>query len=68
MMQVITEPQYGDGNIVEVMMVGSKENPEISVRDVPLDKLYPTVGVLGDDNHMVEEEARFAERLQHAMR
>lgn len=69
MFQVITEPQYGDGNIVEAMMVGSKEDPRINIRDVPMEALYPTTGVLGEDNHLVEEEARFVEHLQqHGLR
>lgn len=69
MVQVLTEAQYGDGNIVEALMVGSRQNPEISVREVPMERLYPAVGVTGDDNHLAEEEARFVERLQqHGMR
>ncbi|KAL1882810.1 hypothetical protein Daus18300_000448 [Diaporthe australafricana] len=64
MMQVLTEPQYGDGNIVETMMVGSKADPKISVREVPMEALYPTAGVLGEDNHLVEEEEKFVKQLQ----
>ncbi|KAK7743184.1 hypothetical protein SLS53_004269 [Cytospora paraplurivora] len=69
MIQILTEPQYGDGNVVEVMMVGSKQDPKISVRDVPLEILYPSSGVVGQDNHVVEEEAKFVKRLQqHGLR
>lgn len=69
MMQILTEPQYGDGNIVEVMMVGSKQDPKISIRDVPLEILYPLTGVVGQDNHVVEEEAKFVKHLQqHGLR
>ncbi|KAK2613416.1 hypothetical protein N8I77_000333 [Diaporthe amygdali] len=69
MMRVLTEPEFGDGNIVEAMMVGSKENPKINVREVPMEALYPTTGALGEDNHLVEEEEKFVKRLQeHGMR
>lgn len=69
MMRVLTEPQFGDGNIVEAMMVGSKENPTVNVREVPMEALYPTIGPLGEDNHLVEEEEKFVKRLQeHGMR
>lgn len=69
MMQVLTEPQYGDGNIVEAMMVGSKADPKVNVREVPMEGLYPTAGVLGEDNHLVEEEEKFVKQLQkHGMR
>lgn len=69
MMRVLTEPHFRDGNIVEVMMVGSKEDPKINIREVPMEALYPTVGVLGEDNHLVEEEENFVKRLQvHGMR
>lgn len=68
-MRVLTEPQFGDGNIVEAMMVGSKENPKVNVREVPMEALYPTIGALGEDNHLVEEENNFVKRLQeHGMR
>ncbi|KAJ0117851.1 hypothetical protein J7T55_014301 [Diaporthe amygdali] len=56
MMRVLTEPEFGDGNIVEAMMIGSKENPKINAREVPMEALYPTTGALGEDNHLVEEE------------
>lgn len=69
MMRVLTEPQFGDGNIVEAMMVGSKESPKINVREVPMEALYPTIAALGEDNHLVEEEENFVKRLQeHGMR
>jgi len=41
-MRVIQEPQYGKGDIIEINKIGSHANPEISVRDVPMEALYPT--------------------------
>lgn len=69
MMRVLTEPQFGDGNIVETMMVGTKEDPRINVREVPMEALYPTAGPVGEDNHLLEEEQKFVRHLQeHGMR
>lgn len=72
MMQVITEPQYGDGNIIEVMMVGSHQDPKVNVRDVPLELLYPSaqsssIEMVGA--HLGEAETKFLEHLkEHGMR
>ncbi|KAJ4127602.1 hypothetical protein NW765_016081 [Fusarium oxysporum] len=43
---VFQEPQYGDGNIVEIMMIGSKEEQSVHVHEVGLEALYHTVGAL----------------------
>ncbi|KAH8820253.1 hypothetical protein F5884DRAFT_744613 [Xylogone sp. PMI_703] len=64
MMSILTEPQYGDGNIVETMLVGTKENPSVNVREVPLEALYPTVGPVGQDNHLLEEEEKLGKQLE----
>ncbi|OIW24427.1 hypothetical protein CONLIGDRAFT_685406 [Coniochaeta ligniaria NRRL 30616] len=64
MLSVLTEPKYGDGNIVETMLVGTKENPSVNVREVPLEALYPTVGPVGQDNHLLEEEVKFTKHLR----
>ncbi|KAI0170001.1 NAD(P)-binding protein [Hypoxylon sp. FL1284] len=67
MLRIVTEPQYGDGNIVEAMAVGTKENPSESIREVPLEALYPTVPV-GEETHLLEEEEKSVKRLQeHGM-
>lgn len=63
MMRVLQEPQYGDGNIVETLLVGRKESATVNVREVPLEALYPTVGPVGEDNHLLEEEQKFAKQL-----
>ncbi|KAF4973792.1 hypothetical protein FSARC_21 [Fusarium sarcochroum] len=63
-MDVLTKSKYGDGNIVQVMRVGTKEEPDISVREVPLERLYPTGGPVGPENHLLEEEEKFIEQLK----
>ncbi|KAH6989378.1 hypothetical protein BKA56DRAFT_727859 [Ilyonectria sp. MPI-CAGE-AT-0026] len=64
MMRVLSEPQYGDGNIIETLLVGTKDNSSINVREVPLEALYPTVGPVGQDNHLLEEEEKLTKQLQ----
>lgn len=64
MMRVLTEPQYGDGNIVEAMMVGTKEDSRINVREVPMEALYPTTATFSDKNYLEEEETKIVRQLQ----
>lgn len=63
-LDILQEPQYGDGNIVEVMLVGKRGEATVSLREVPLEALYPTAGPVGEDNHMLEEEQKFVKKLQ----
>ncbi|KAF6808569.1 nad-dependent 15-hydroxyprostaglandin dehydrogenase, partial [Colletotrichum plurivorum] len=68
MMRVLTEPEFGDGNIVEAMMLGNKKNATLGVREVPMHLLYPSCGA-GEDHHLVEEEEKMVENLkEHGMR
>jgi NAD(P)-dependent dehydrogenase (short-subunit alcohol dehydrogenase family) len=55
-MSVLQEPQYGDGSISEVQKIGTKDTPEVHVRDVPLEALYPTVGVFDQVKAAMAEE------------
>lgn len=64
MMRLITEPQYGDGNIVEAMMVGTKEDSKINVREVPMEALYPTVATFSDKNYVEREDEKVLRQLQ----
>lgn len=64
MMRVLTESQYGDGNIIETLLVGTKDNSSVNVREVPLEALYPTVGPVGEDNHLLDEEEKFTKQLE----
>ena len=69
MFSVLTEPQYGDGNIIETMLVGTRANPSVNVREIPMEALYPTVGPVGEDNHLLEEEQKLTKHLrEHGMR
>lgn len=63
MMRVLQEPQYGDGNIVEIMMVGTKEEQSISVREVGLEALYPTVRPIDQGTRAMAEELKFFEKV-----
>lgn len=59
MLRIAQEPQYGDGNIIEVMMMGTRAEPRLNIRQVPYDKLLPEgVGTLGDDNNIIKEEEK----------
>lgn len=62
--RVIEEPQYGDGNIVETMLVGTKADPKINIREVPLEALYPTSGPVGQDNHLLVEEQKMVQKIK----
>jgi hypothetical protein len=63
-LDILREAQYGDGNIVEVMLVGKRGEAKVNIREVPLEALYPTVGPVGEDNHLLEEEQKFLKSLQ----
>ncbi|RDI80808.1 hypothetical protein Vi05172_g9212 [Venturia inaequalis] len=61
MIQVLTAPEYGDGNIVELTPVGTcAADTQCQVREVPLELLYPPV--VG--NHLGEEDTVFVEQLK----
>ncbi|KAK1633249.1 hypothetical protein BDP81DRAFT_452355 [Colletotrichum phormii] len=47
LMRVLCEPEFGDGNVAETMLVGSKDDSSVSVREVPLHLLYPIAGPVG---------------------
>ncbi|KAJ9348321.1 hypothetical protein C8Q69DRAFT_138538 [Paecilomyces variotii] len=63
--KIMTEPQFGEGNIVEVVAAPgeSTEQPvTIRIRETPLEALYPSPPLEG--NHVIEEEQKFLEILQ----
>lgn len=61
MIRILTEPQYGDGNIVEMTPLGTNAaDTYYETREVPLELLYPQV--VG--NHLGSEDAKFVERLK----
>ncbi|CAF3617682.1 unnamed protein product [Fusarium graminearum] len=63
-LQVLQEPQYGDGNIMEIMMIGSKEEPSVNVREVQLEALYPTMGSSVMGERAIAEELKFFDRVK----
>ncbi|KAH6880365.1 hypothetical protein B0T10DRAFT_551603 [Thelonectria olida] len=64
MMRVLQEEQYGDGNIVEIMMIGSKEKQSVHVREVVLESLYPTVDPLNAGTRFTTETQKFVQNLK----
>lgn len=59
MLRIVTEAQYGDGNVVEAIQFGSKEKPDVQVRNVPYNLLLPPIDFSKDfsgKNIIVEEE------------
>ncbi|KXJ97698.1 hypothetical protein Micbo1qcDRAFT_192085 [Microdochium bolleyi] len=65
---LLVEPQYGDGSVVEAMLVGKRGEAIVNVRDVPLEALYPTAGPVGEDNHLLEEEQKFVQQMKDTWR
>ncbi|KAH7020413.1 hypothetical protein EDB80DRAFT_563544 [Ilyonectria destructans] len=63
-LQVLQEPQYGNGNIMEVMMIGAKEDQTIHTREVVMESLYPTVGPLDQGSRAIEETEIFVKQLR----
>ncbi|EMT69620.1 hypothetical protein NOF04DRAFT_14382 [Fusarium oxysporum II5] len=63
MFQVLTEPKYGDGNIVETMLIGNRESNSVNVREVPMEALYPTVVAGGSHDGLYEGEEKLAKQL-----
>ncbi|KAK8025291.1 short chain dehydrogenase reductase [Apiospora arundinis] len=49
MLDLVTLPQYGNGNIVEAMQFGQKDQPsDVRVREVPYPGLAPSIDSSGD--------------------
>ncbi|KAF9880249.1 hypothetical protein CkaCkLH20_02203 [Colletotrichum karsti] len=63
MMKLLTEDRYGDGSILEIMLVGSKEKPDIHQKEVQLEALYPTVSPMGAGTKAMEEELNFMQMI-----
>lgn len=64
MLRVLTGEQYGDGNIIETMLIGNRESSSVNVREVPLELLYPTVIAEGSHDGLYQEEERLAKQLE----
>lgn len=71
MLRVVTDAQYGDGNVVEAMQFGAKEKSDVRVRNVPYQSLLPAIDFSGDfagKNIMVEEEKLWEQLKTKGMR
>ena len=44
-LRVLVESQWGNGSIVETQKIGDKKTSEVVVRDVQMERLYPTTFV-----------------------
>ncbi|KAF5664986.1 nad-dependent 15-hydroxyprostaglandin dehydrogenase [Fusarium heterosporum] len=64
-MKVLQDAEYGNGNIMEIMMVGTKEEPEVHVAEVDLMALYPKVNPIGA--RAIAEEMKFYGKIEDAM-
>ncbi|KAF1357103.1 hypothetical protein BDV97DRAFT_24813 [Delphinella strobiligena] len=62
--KVMTEPQYGDGKVLEVIAAAGEptHNSIVKVREVTLEALYPEPPIEG--NHIMEEEQNFIKLLE----
>lgn len=63
-MDLLQDAKYGDGNIIEAMLVGKRGEAVVNLREVPLEAVYPTAGPVGEDNHLLEEEQKFITKLK----
>lgn len=69
MMKLLTEEQYGNGNILEIMMTGSRGHPQVHQKEVQLEVLYPTASPMGAGTKAMEEELNFMRMVaQQGMR
>ncbi|CAJ2512613.1 Uu.00g007320.m01.CDS01 [Anthostomella pinea] len=56
MLNMCENDKYGDGQIVEVMDLGTAQDSKPSVREVPVHLLYPAASGVGVPTLLVEEE------------
>ncbi|KAJ9214281.1 hypothetical protein DTO166G4_4126 [Paecilomyces variotii] len=66
MLRIVTETQYGDGNVVEAMQFGTKEKSEVRVRNVPYQLLLPEIDFSGEfsGKNILAEEEKLWKRLE----
>ncbi|EFX06090.1 hypothetical protein CMQ_4159 [Grosmannia clavigera kw1407] len=71
MLRIVTEAEFGDGNVVEAMHFGTKEKPDVRIRVVPYQKLAPDINVEGEfsgRNILIEEEKQWEQLTTKGMR
>ncbi|KAF9877969.1 putative short chain dehydrogenase/reductase family oxidoreductase [Colletotrichum karsti] len=61
-MRVMQGAQYGDGSIVETQKVGTKDDYEITARDIPLEALYPKIEG-APNQRLVDDAMKTAARI-----
>ncbi|RGP78942.1 short chain dehydrogenase reductase family [Fusarium longipes] len=61
-MKVLQEAKYGNGDIMEIMMKGTKDEPEIHVAEKDLTALYPKDNPFGA--RAIAEEMKFFEKVK----
>lgn len=59
MMELLVEDKYGNGTVLEVMAIGSKDKPEVFKREVAMEALYPPNSPVGAGSKAMEEELKF---------
>ncbi|RTE81396.1 hypothetical protein BHE90_004112 [Fusarium euwallaceae] len=64
--KAIRDPQYGDGNIIEVFCGGTRESHEVCVRDVPMEAVYNMEGLVGlsAGTHIISKQEELEKRLK----
>jgi NAD(P)-dependent dehydrogenase (short-subunit alcohol dehydrogenase family) len=63
MQDILTDPRYGDGNIVEAMAINTEAGRGVGIREVIFNGLYPTSSGYGENNHIAEAEEKFVQRV-----
>lgn len=63
LLRVLREPQYGDGSVVEVQQLGTLAAPNVAVRDIPMEALYPPVAIEKSASDYMARQADLVARL-----
>ncbi|KAH6654781.1 hypothetical protein BKA67DRAFT_536078 [Truncatella angustata] len=63
-LDILQKPQYGDGNIVEVVLVGTVEDSRVNVREVPFERVYLNEGMEGVPDLFAGAEEALIEALK----
>lgn len=66
LLRVLREPQYGDGSVVEVQQLGTPAAPNIDVRDVPLEALYPPAAIEKSASDYMARQGELVAKLKES--
>ncbi|KAK3934132.1 short chain dehydrogenase [Diplogelasinospora grovesii] len=66
MLRLVTEPEFGDGQVVEGMQFGTKEKSDVRVRVIPYNLLLPPIDFKGEfsGKNILAEEEKLWTKLQ----